>query len=153
MLIRLLVSEQSAGEHPVAAAPPAQADHAVYQAPNFANHSQPAPEGSGVNKSSLPHGYNHAQVPQIESDIHPELRSGLDSPAPIPAYPPVPHMIPPGAGVPHPNQPVPMQGPPQAVAPAPGHLDAADTPEGRKAKRELSQSKRAAQNRAAQVSQ
>jgi hypothetical protein len=48
-----------------------------------------------------------------------------------------------------------MSGPPHANvgAPAVGGLDAGDTsPDGRKAKRELSQSKRAAQNRAAQVS-
>ncbi|KAL2148233.1 hypothetical protein VTH82DRAFT_3939 [Thermothelomyces myriococcoides] len=60
-------------------------------------------------------------------------------------------MIPQPAGVPHTNQAVPMPAPPVAVAPAVGSTETTETPtDGRKAKRELSQSKRAAQNRAAQ---
>ncbi|KAK4103719.1 hypothetical protein N658DRAFT_514511 [Parathielavia hyrcaniae] len=43
-----------------------------------------------------------------------------------------------------------MSGPPALVAPAMGPVQTGDSADGRKAKRELSQSKRAAQNRAAQ---
>ena len=56
-------------------------------------------------------------------------------------------MIPPGPG-----QTAVMSGPLAAAAPAVGAVDTEEGPDGRKAKRELSQSKRAAQNRAAQVS-
>lgn len=151
-------SELSAREQPVAAAPGAPSvDQSVYAShpPNFANHLQPASEGPGIKSepgtSTLPHGYNHQQLPQGETHIHPELRS--EPPPTAPVYAPIPNMIPQGAGVPHPNQGVPMPNPPVAVAPAVGSTETGDTAaDGRKAKRELSQSKRAAQNRAAQVS-
>jgi hypothetical protein len=142
----------------VAAQALAQAGHAVYQPPSFANHSQSAPEGTGVNRSSpgsaahsLPHGYSPPQFPQSEAYIHPELRSSHEPSSVTPVYPPVPSMIPPGPGVPQPNQTVAMSGP-AVVAPAVGPVETGEAADGRKAKRELSQSKRAAQNRAAQVS-
>ncbi|KAK4155780.1 putative transcription factor kapC [Chaetomidium leptoderma] len=148
--------EQSARTHPVVATPiAAQADHAAYAIPNFANHSQPASQGPGDNSTShgsathpLAHGYSHTQLPQSEAHIHPELRSSNEPPATIPVYTPVPNMIPPGSGAPHPNQAVAMS--PAIVSPTMGSADMGDTADGRKAKRELSQSKRAAQNRAAQ---
>ncbi|KAH6635392.1 hypothetical protein B0J18DRAFT_406929 [Chaetomium sp. MPI-SDFR-AT-0129] len=59
-------------------------------------------------------------------------------------------MIPQGAVVQHSTQSVPMSGPPAGVAPGVGPAGSEDGADGRKAKRELSQSKRAAQNRAAQ---
>ncbi|KAH6856657.1 hypothetical protein B0I37DRAFT_80190 [Chaetomium sp. MPI-CAGE-AT-0009] len=59
-------------------------------------------------------------------------------------------MIQSAAGVPHTNQGVAMSGPPAVVAQALGPVSPGDSADGRKAKRELSQSKRAAQNRAAQ---
>ncbi|KAK4235529.1 putative transcription factor kapC, partial [Achaetomium macrosporum] len=119
-------------------------------------HSQPAAEGSGVNKTEpgsasqpLAYGYNgHTQI-QGEAHIHPELRSSHEPPATVPGYAPIPTLIQPG--VPIADQGVAMSGPTAPVAPPVG---AVQTPEsvadGRKAKRELSQSKRAAQNRAAQ---
>lgn len=45
-----------------------------------------------------------------------------------------------------------MSGPPPSVSQSMAATDSGDGADGRKAKRELSQSKRAAQNRAAQVS-
>jgi hypothetical protein len=156
VLTSLLLSELSAREHPVGAVPiAAQADHALYAPPNFANHLQSASDGSGIKSSpgpaTLSHGYSHAQLPQGEAHIHPELRSSHEPPPTTPVYAPIPNMIPSGPGVSHPNQAVPMQGPPSVVAPAGGSPEA-EGADGRKAKRELSQSKRAAQNRAAQVS-
>ncbi|KAL2166425.1 hypothetical protein VTG60DRAFT_2778 [Thermothelomyces hinnuleus] len=154
--------ELSAREQPAAAAPAAPApavEHSVYAPPhpNFAGHLQAASDGAGAKSepgpSALPHGYNHQQqLPQGEAHIHPELRSSHEPPPTAPVYaPPIPNMIPQAAGVPHASQAVPMPGQPVAVAPAVGPSETGETPtDGRKAKRELSQSKRAAQNRAAQ---
>jgi hypothetical protein len=149
--------EQSAREHP--SVPPTaavQADHAAYTNATFANHSQPGLEGPGANRTSpasaghpMPHAYSHPQPTQNESHIHPELRS-LEAVAAASGYPPVPSMIPPG--LPPPDQAVAMSGPPVPVAQSMTASDEGDGADGRKAKRELSQSKRAAQNRAAQVS-
>ncbi len=148
-----MVPEQGARELPVAPIA-AQQGHAAYATTTFANHSRPVPEGPGINRTppgsaahTLAHGYTHAQVPQSEAHLHPELRSGNEAPAPVPVYTTIPNMIPPGA-----SQTAVMSGPLQAVAPAVGAVDTDEGPDGRKAKRELSQSKRAAQNRAAQVS-
>ena len=150
VLTSLVVPEQGARELPVTPIA-AQQGHAAYATTAFANHSRPVPEGSGgINRTppgSLAHGYAHAQVPQSEAHLHPELRSGHEAPAPAPVYTTIPNMIPPGA-----SQTAVMSGPLQAVAPAVGGVDPDEGPDGRKAKRELSQSKRAAQNRAAQVS-
>ncbi|KAL2159919.1 hypothetical protein VTH06DRAFT_2052 [Thermothelomyces fergusii] len=156
--------ELSAREQPAAgaSAPPAPAvDHSVYvpPQPGFAGHLQQASEGAGAKNepgpSAVPPGYNHhqQQLPQGEAHIHPELRSGHEPPPPAPIYaPPIPNMIPQPAGVPHASQAVPMPAQPVAVAPAVGSTETGQNPptDGRKAKRELSQSKRAAQNRAAQ---
>jgi hypothetical protein len=150
--------ELSAREHPVAAAPiAAQTDHAVYAPPpNFANHLQSASDGSGIKNSpgpaTLPQGYNHTQIPQSEAHIHPELRSSHEPPPTTPVYAPIPNMIQSSTSVPHTNQAVAMPGPSAVVAHTLGPVSPGDSADGRKAKRELSQSKRAAQNRAAQVS-
>ncbi len=143
-------AEQSAREIPGAIAPGApQPGHAAYTAANYSNHSQPGP---GINRTSpasaahpLAHGYPHAQIPQNEAHLHPELRSTNEPSAAAPVYPPIPTMIQPGPGQA-------MSGPLAPVAPAVGAVETEEGPDGRKAKRELSQSKRAAQNRAAQVS-
>lgn len=79
-----------------------------------------------------------------ESHIHPDLRGHEDQNSPPSAnmmsMPPQPE-----------HSPVPVPGPPQApLAPAPSSSAQDDGGEGHRAKRELSQSKRAAQNRAAQ---
>ena len=95
---------------------------------------------------SLPHGYSQAATSQNEEHIDPELRSTHELQSPN--YPPPPTMIP--AGVPPPPT---EQMSTSSSATIVGYVDAGDSgADGRKAKRELSQSKRAAQNRAAQVS-
>ncbi|KAK4146856.1 putative transcription factor kapC [Dichotomopilus funicola] len=150
-------TELSAREHPAPPAPTAaQGDHQPVFAPhsNFVNQLPPVSDGSGAKNSSgaapQPHGYNHTQLPQGEAHIHPELRSGHDSPTAAAHFAPIPNMIPQGAVVQHSTQSVPMSGPPAGVAPGVGPAGSEDGADGRKAKRELSQSKRAAQNRAAQ---
>ncbi|KAI7781718.1 hypothetical protein LA080_014484 [Diaporthe eres] len=107
----------------------------------------PRPQPASVSSVTQPlsHGFSDATTPTTaapvldpELSIHPTLRS--------PGYVPTANMMPSGAQPPpeHPSA-VPM--PPNSSAP----LDAEDpNADGRKAKRELSQSKRAAQNRAAQ---
>jgi hypothetical protein len=129
-----------------------------------ANHisSRPTSNGRGGPLSSpqtapqqLPHGYTAvaADLPAAapatdpEALIHPELRSP-------PAYVPTATMMP--AGIPPPPDhsgavPGPSNTSPGAAAIA-ADLTGDNGADGRKAKRELSQSKRAAQNRAAQVS-
>lgn len=151
----MLVSEPSARDHTIVPAPGApQSDH-VYTNSNFAAHPQSAAEGPGANRTPagstgqpLPHGYTHQQLPQSEAHIHPELRSAHESAAAAPAYVPVPNMLPPGLQ--SLDQAVAMTGPPAPVTP-PMPTEAGEGTDRRKAKRELSQSKRAAQNRAAQV--
>lgn len=95
---------------------------------------------------SLSHGYSGAATPtptapiiDPELSIHPTLRS----PGYVPTANMMPSGIPPSAEHPGAVSVVPI---PSAPSP-PGDPSA----DGRKAKRELSQSKRAAQNRAAQV--
>ncbi|KAL2128322.1 hypothetical protein VTI74DRAFT_9350 [Chaetomium olivicolor] len=148
--------EQSAREHPGVAAPLApQPDQVAYTHHSFPNHQQPAPKVPEINGASpvpaahtLPHGYSHPPLPQSQSDIHPELRSKHEPIAPAPAYAPIPNMI--QAGMPPPDQTVAMSGPPAPGAPVEGPAQTGEVaPDGKK-KRELSQSKRAAQNRAAQ---
>lgn len=81
--------------------------------------------------------------PEANSYIHPDLREHEENDTMMPLAPPAE------------QGPSPIAGPAAAhIAPAPpGSLPMDDpTGDGRKAKRELSQSKRAAQNRAAQVS-
>lgn len=82
-----------------------------------------------------------------EAHIHPDLRASVGH---APAANMMP-MVPPAGHSPGPAGPGPSAIP---LAPAPPQQMALDdsNPDGRKAKRELSQSKRAAQNRAAQVS-
>lgn len=95
----------------------------------------------------LPHGYNHAPPPADDSSIHPELRSAGETYPPVP----IPNMMP--AAIPTHDQANIMSGPiPAMSAPAAGMDPNDPNADGRKNKRELSQSKRAAQNRAAQVS-
>lgn len=134
-------------------------DHAAFANAGYASHSPSPANGQGEGRASpvsavhsLPHGYNHAPPTQSESQIHPELRSSHEPP-PSSSYAPVPTMMP-ATVPPQPEQPGTMSGPNAAVGGqvmgiAAGSDSGAD---GRKAKRELSQSKRAAQNRAAQVS-
>lgn len=110
--------------------------------------------------SRLPNGYDALasstqDVPrpapgklEPEAHIHPDLR-GASGHAPTPTMMP---MAPPAGHSPGPIAPA---GPSVApLAPAPPSISSQvdDLLDGRKAKRELSQSKRAAQNRAAQVS-
>ncbi|KAK3903908.1 putative transcription factor kapC [Staphylotrichum tortipilum] len=148
--------EQAARELTGVAPPvPAAADHSSYAVAAYAaakQHSHSASEVSGVNRTSsgppahpLPHGYSHAQIQSSEAHIHPELRSSHEPPAAVPAYPPVPNMIPSG-----PSHAVAMSVPPAVVPQPVGVVETGEGADGRKAKRELSQSKRAAQNRAAQ---
>lgn len=112
--------------------------------PKLVPRPQPAPAPSVT--QPLSHGFSDATTPTTaapvldpELSIHPTLRS--------PGYVPTANMMPSGVQPPpeHPGA-VPM--PPSSSAPLDGEDPNAD---GRKAKRELSQSKRAAQNRAAQV--
>lgn len=148
--------EPVAREEPVGSLPaPAPAQQHNYPGPTtFPNHSHLPPEGPVDSRSSpvasghpLPHGYSHAQLPQHEVHLHPELRS--HETAPNPGYAPAPAMI--QAGVlPPPDQVPIMSGPPAGMVQPIGVIDHGEGgAEGRK-KRELSQSKRAAQNRAAQ---
>jgi hypothetical protein len=101
------------------------------------------------------HGYGGSQVGEQEH-IHPELRSLRESTTGQIAGPaPTPTMM--QAGVPPHNEGGVMGGPPHpssSLSPSMESGDMGDVvmADGRKAKRELSQSKRAAQNRAAQVS-
>jgi hypothetical protein len=144
---------------PVAASGHA-ANQAAYTASGFANHSRSPSDGQGGGQGSpiaaahtLPHGYNHAPPAQNEAHIHPELRSA-DAVPTSSAYPavPIPNMMP-AASLSPSDQTAVMAGPTAAIGVAPGGVDHGEySAEGRKAKRELSQSKRAAQNRAAQVS-
>lgn len=111
--------------------------------PKLIPRPQPAPDPPVT--QSLAHGYSDAVTPTAtapiidpELSIHPTLRS--------PGYVPTANMMP--SGVPPPSEhpgAVPVGANPSAPSP-PEDL----SPDGRKAKRELSQSKRAAQNRAAQ---
>ncbi|KAK3987848.1 putative transcription factor kapC [Cladorrhinum sp. PSN332] len=154
--------EPAAREDP--SVPPSAAPLLAHHPNNYAAASFPPPppppsEGAtGDNRGSpaatahsLPHGYNPPHLQPSEAHIHPELRSGHEPP-PNPGYVPVqvPAMI--SAAVPPPpEQVLAMSGPPAVVPPAGGIIDNGEGgADGRKAKRELSQSKRAAQNRAAQ---
>ncbi|KAK4193880.1 putative transcription factor kapC [Podospora australis] len=149
--------EPVAREEPVGPLPaptPAQ-QHNYPGTSGFPHHPHPPPEGTVDSRVSpvasahpLPHGYSHAQLPQHEVHIHPELRS--HETAPNSGYVPPPAMI--QAGVPPPPDQVPiMSGPPAGMAQPVGVIEqhGEGGSDGRK-KRELSQSKRAAQNRAAQ---
>ncbi|EGS21407.1 putative sequence-specific DNA binding protein [Thermochaetoides thermophila DSM 1495] len=160
LLTAVQAAEPSAQEQPGVSQPETEANQPAYQTQAYAGHPQPGPEAPGASRSPsgaaaqpLPHGYAHPQLPQTDAQIHPELRSPHD-PAAVVAhtqYAPTPNMMP--AGVPPPDQQVAMQGTPAPVAqpaPAPEAAAAAAPADGRKPKRELSQSKRAAQNRAAQ---
>lgn len=134
--------------------------HASYPA-GFVSHSRsPSDDQVGSQLSPvtpghpLPHGYNHVQSTQDDSRIHPQLRSAGETAPPNSAYPPVPvpNMMP-AVPVLTSSDPALMSGPiPSLGVPPPVGMESGDTADGRKAKRELSQSKRAAQNRAAQVS-
>lgn len=93
----------------------------------------------------LPHGYTEPATPPVsapiidpELSIHPTLRS--------PGYVPTANMMPSGVPAPPEHNVIPGPANPGGTSPVDPGAD------GRKAKRELSQSKRAAQNRAAQVS-
>ncbi|OHE95204.1 bZIP transcription factor [Colletotrichum orchidophilum] len=120
----------------------------------------PRPQASHPSSASPAHGYSNGStsptdvLPPIvnnhadpEAHIHPDLRARI-------THAPAVNMMP--AGIPaQPQQqiapPVAAAGP--STAPpihSPTEMDLDDGAEGRKAKRELSQSKRAAQNRAAQ---
>ncbi|KAK4450125.1 putative transcription factor kapC [Podospora aff. communis PSN243] len=142
---------------PIAASSHA-ANQTTHTASGFASHSRSPSDGQGGGQGSpiaaahtLPHGYNHAPPAQNEAYIHPELRSA-DAVPTSSAYPavPIPNMMP-AASLSPSDQPAVMPGPTAAIGVAPGGVDHGDySAEGRKAKRELSQSKRAAQNRAAQ---
>ncbi|KAL2262663.1 hypothetical protein VTK26DRAFT_533 [Humicola hyalothermophila] len=149
--------EPSAREQPIVTAPGApQPEHAAYTNSTFSSHPQPAAEGPASNRAPagpagqpLPHGYGHQQISQTEAHIHPELRSPQEAPTTAPAYVPIPNMLPPGMQ--SLDQTVTMTGPPAPVAAPMAAADAGENAtDRRKAKRELSQSKRAAQNRAAQ---
>ncbi|KAM7190600.1 putative transcription factor kapC [Rhypophila sp. PSN 637] len=129
---------------------------APYPNAPFPLHSQSPPNGHGVERPlpitaahPLPHGYNHAQPSQNESHIHPQLRSSHE-PATTPGYAaPVPNMMP--AGLSPTSDQSGAMSTTTVLAPAMSGADTSDGgADGRKAKRELSQSKRAAQNRAAQ---
>ncbi|KAK4165963.1 putative transcription factor kapC [Cladorrhinum sp. PSN259] len=159
--------EPPAREDPIAPPAPAPApalplaQHpSSYTAANFPPPPPPPPsEGTaGETRGSpaatthtLPHGYHAPHLQPSEAHIHPELRSGHE-PALNSGYVPVsvPAMI--SAGVPPaPEQVHTMSGSPAVVSPGGGVIDHGEGgADGRKAKRELSQSKRAAQNRAAQ---
>ncbi|KAM7206871.1 putative transcription factor kapC [Naviculisporaceae sp. PSN 640] len=132
--------------------------HPAFPNPAYPAHSQSPPNGQGAERPSpvqaahpLPHGYNHAQPTQNESHIHPELRSSHE-PAPTPGYAPVPSMMPAGLSPTSDQSGAMSASTTTVVVPAMGGVDNSDGgADGRnKAKRELSQSKRAAQNRAAQ---
>lgn len=142
--------------------------HQQYTDPSIASQqfAHSAPRSNGVSGQPgaqvLPapaHGYTGNQIGEQDAHIHPELRSLRDSnPGQDPGHAAATNMmqagVPPhsegGGGV--------MAGPPHpssSVSPSMESADMGDVvmADGRKAKRELSQSKRAAQNRAAQVSQ
>lgn len=133
--------------------------HPAFPNPAYPAHSQSPPSAQGSERLSpvraahpLPHGYNHAQPTQNESHIHPELRSSHE-PAPTQGYAPVPSMMPAGLSPTSDQSGAMSASTTTVVVPAMGGVDNSDGgADGRKAKRELSQSKRAAQNRAAQVS-
>lgn len=103
-----------------------------------------------------PHGYGGDQVGEQDAHIHPELRSLREANSTQGSGPaPTPNMM--QAGVPPHSEGGVMGGPAHpssSVSPSMESADMGDVvmADGRKAKRELSQSKRAAQNRAAQVS-
>ncbi|KAK4231335.1 putative transcription factor kapC [Podospora fimiseda] len=158
--------EPTAREDPSVPPPPTAATAAPlalhpnnYTAASFPPPPPPPSEGAPRDSRGSPatathtlaHGYNPPHLQPNETHIHPELRAGHDS-APNPGYVPVqvPAMI--SAAVPPPpEQVLAMSGPPAVVASAGGIIDSVEGgAEGRKTKRELSQSKRAAQNRAAQ---
>jgi len=134
------------------------ANQAAYTTTAFPSHSRSPSDGQEGGQGSpiaaahsLPHGYNHAPPAQNESHIHPQLRSSTDAAAPTSGYSavPIPNMMP--ASLSPPDQSTVMSGPTGAIGAALGGVDHGEfSAEGRKAKRELSQSKRAAQNRAAQ---
>ncbi|KAK1759401.1 putative transcription factor kapC [Echria macrotheca] len=134
------------------------AGHTAYSSASFTSHSGSPPGEQGTDQASpvpaahpVPHGYNHAPPTQDDSSIHPQLRSTGETAPPGSAYPavPVPNMMPAVSVLP-PTDPNIMSGPIPAMGTPAGAVDSGDTADGRKAKRELSQSKRAAQNRAAQ---
>lgn len=106
---------------------------------------------------ALPHGYSGAPGVEQDAHIHPELRNLREANG-NGNHVPTPSMMQPGL---QPQQeavqPI-MSGPPQPSSSLSPNMDDTEMGEGsmsdgrRQAKRELSQSKRAAQNRAAQVS-
>lgn len=103
----------------------------------------------------LAHGYADSSGVEHEAHIHPDLRSAYKLAAARNGHAPTPNMMPAGMP-PQPEQAGPIPGPSHMPAGAPNMApaDMGDVvmADGRRAKRELSQSKRAAQNRAAQVS-
>ncbi|KAL2023079.1 hypothetical protein VTK56DRAFT_3989 [Thermocarpiscus australiensis] len=152
-----LKAEPGAREHHALPPSVAAQDPAAYPNPSFAQHSPPTSEGRGVNRTSpvaaghpLSHGYHQPPLSQNEAFIHPDLRASNEPPVTAPGHAPVPAMIPPAVPPPS-DQTVAMANPPAAATPVVGAAGAGENAtDGRKAKRELSQSKRAAQNRAAQ---
>jgi len=142
-----------------------QAEKAAYSTAGYASHSHSPSDGQGGSRTSpvatvhpihpAPHGYNHAPPGPSDAHIHPELRSASDPAAPPnSAYPPVPASSIMGAQH-QPNNHHIIPGPlaPMGGSPEPMDMSGDGMQDGRgNKKRELSTSKRAAQNRAAQVS-
>ncbi|KAK1778618.1 hypothetical protein QBC45DRAFT_160806 [Copromyces sp. CBS 386.78] len=135
------------------------ADQTAYQiAAAYQNHPPSPSGGQGDSRTSpiaavppaLPHGYNnHPAAGPHEAHLHPELRT--HEAGPTNEYQPVAGMMPVGVP-PQPEQQGAMPGPTTPVGvPQMGMTSPGDSAgDGKKSKRELSQSKRAAQNRAAQ---
>ncbi|KAL1844738.1 hypothetical protein VTK73DRAFT_1884 [Phialemonium thermophilum] len=136
-----------------------------YPTREFAAPQQSNPNGIGESQvsallaasSPLSHGYEDSTVGDQEAHIHPELRS-IQKASPSATgngHTSPPNMMP-SAVPPQTEQGPPISGPshqaPVSVNVAPSEMNDVVMSDGRRAKRELSQSKRAAQNRAAQVS-
>ncbi|KAM4056747.1 bZIP transcription factor [Hirsutella rhossiliensis] len=114
------------------------------------SHSPPSRPANGYDElaaASRDAARSIAAKPEAEAHIHPDLRGPAAHGAPIPNMMP---MAPVPAG--HSPASSSAPSPTTAIAPAPPSTapEQVVVPDGRKAKRELSQSKRAAQNRAAQ---
>ncbi|KJZ79293.1 hypothetical protein HIM_01444 [Hirsutella minnesotensis 3608] len=116
-------------------------------APSLSPPSRPANGYDDLAAASRDVARTVAAKPETEAHIHPDLRGSAMQSAPtpnmMPAAPAPAVQSPVSASAPSPTTAI-------APAPAPAVTDQAGVADGRKAKRELSQSKRAAQNRAAQ---
>ncbi|KAL3955542.1 hypothetical protein ACCO45_011105 [Purpureocillium lilacinum] len=113
------------------------------------SHSPPARAANGYDElAAASHDAARAIAvkTEAESHIHPDLRAAPGHGAPAPNMMP---MAPPSGHSPG-TSPAPPQNASIAPAPPVASPDQGSSADGRKAKRELSQSKRAAQNRAAQ---